>query len=620
MDVQELVVRAVPEGVSDTVDSLDKMNDRVEESTDEMEEQAESMSDLSKEFAGGMTTAAVGLAVAAGSLLTQVPVIGEAFSALGAVVSAIAFQIDNVLRPALVPFIELGLEAADTIYELDGAAGTALGVLGALAVAFSTVVLPAATLASKLGLAVSTKAALIGAGKALIGALATVASALSLPLVAVGLLVAGLALLAWHFREEIVDAVHTAIDHLGNLTEWFTDAVSDAVDWGADLIGGWIDGITSVGLQDAVDFVTGLADTFTDLVSDAWGWGTDLISEWVQAIQNVSLSDAISFIGRIKETITDMIDNAVEWGSDLVSGLISGIRSKVSDLSDTMSDVGETISEYLPGSDAETGPLSNLTTQGAGLISGLVSGADTEDGSLSNFLESFLQGFIDRTSSVFESLRRRATATRERILTAFDGLLPDIEPATVSIHMSGLETAVSKVRGFVSKVRNISDITLSISVSMPTVDGVHALDSLLDIAQSFTSAFRSKIESLTATIPTPELNLSEVLDTIDGFTNHISDFVNTIGQQFAGLAQTIRELVNQSLADLQRLDRSLTEDVSGSLSVQIESVRRESESENGENDFIGSVGGGRVTINLDGRNIENTQGRYRADNLHRRGG
>ena len=332
MDVQELVVRAVPEGVSDTVDSLDKMNDRVEESTDEMEEQAESMSDLSKEFAGGMTTVAVGLAVAAGSLLTQVPVIGEAFSALGAVVSAIAFQIDNVLRPALVPFIELGLEAADTIYELDGAAGTVVGVLGALAVAFSTVVLPAATLASKLGLAVSTKAALIGAGKALIGALAIVASALSLPLVAVGLLVAGLALLAWHFREEIVDAVHTAVDHLGNLAEWFTDAASDAVDWGADLIGGWIDGITSVELQDAVDFVTGLADTFTDLVSDAWGWGRDLIQRLIAGIK--------SRAGDLRESVGGM-EVAAGVTVDDISGTIGGIGESASEAgSDFIGSVG----------------------------------------------------------------------------------------------------------------------------------------------------------------------------------------------------------------------------------------------------------------------------------------
>ena len=322
MDVQELVVRAVPEGVSDTVDGLGEMTDQVEDSTDEMDEQASSMADLSKEFSGAMDVAVAGLAVASGFLLSRVPVLGGAFDALFAIVDAVAFQMDSVLRPVLSPLTDAFLYVADKIFQAEGAGGALIGMLGTLVTILGAVVLPAAALASKLGLAVSTKAALISAGQALIGALATVASALSLPFVAVGLLIAGLALLAWHFREGIVDAVHTAIDHLGNLAEWFTNAASDAVDWGVDLIGGWIDGITSVELQDAVDFVTGLADTFTDLVSDAWGWGRDLIQRLIAGIK--------SRAGDLRESI---------GGMEVAAGVT------VDDISGTIGDIGESASE-----------------------------------------------------------------------------------------------------------------------------------------------------------------------------------------------------------------------------------------------------------------------------------
>ena len=132
MDVQELVVRAVPEGVSDTVDGLGEMTDQVEDSTDQMDEQASSMADLSEEFAGAMNVAVAGLAVASGFLLSRVPVLGEAFDGLFAIVDAVAFQMDSVLRPALMPLNDLFFSLSDTIFNADGVAGSLIGTLGTI--------------------------------------------------------------------------------------------------------------------------------------------------------------------------------------------------------------------------------------------------------------------------------------------------------------------------------------------------------------------------------------------------------------------------------------------------------------------------------------------------------
>src|SRR6056297_316049 len=150
--IQEIVIKATPEGMDTVVSQTNEMESAVENSTEEMEDQAGAMSDLSEKFQGAMSVAVTGLAVAAGGLLAQVPVLGEAFDGLFATVQAVAFQIDSVLRPVLTPLTNLFLDIADAIYEADGAMGTIIGVAGTVATILGTIVGPALLLASKLGL------------------------------------------------------------------------------------------------------------------------------------------------------------------------------------------------------------------------------------------------------------------------------------------------------------------------------------------------------------------------------------------------------------------------------------------------------------------------------------
>lgn len=66
-------------------------------------------------------------------------------------------------------------------------------------------------------------------------------------------------------------------------------------------------------------------------------------------------------------------------GRGLIDALVDGIRDKIDDVRDAADDVADTARSYLPGSDAETGPLSDLTDSGAALPETLASGMESNE-------------------------------------------------------------------------------------------------------------------------------------------------------------------------------------------------------------------------------------------------
>ena len=360
MDVAEMVVRAVPEGVGDVEGELDGMTESVEEAGEEMDDTADGFADLQRRFQGAGAALAGAVAMTTGVLLGRIPILSETMSAFGAVFDSMGLRVDGLIRGPLSRFNDFLFDLSDTFHEADGALGA---VVDTISVLVPVVMGAVAGYASWAIAQAGVIAGLLKTGGAILTVLKAIGKIAKGIAMLVGwkfVLIAALSLLAWHFREGIVNAVHTAVDHLGNLAEWFTDAVSDAVDWGADLIGGWIDGITSVGLQNAVDFVTGLADTFTDLVSDAWGWGRNVMVMFIAGVRSMvgalgELLEDIPFIGRVLELFDVVIDalrgNDVDIAGDLgaediggsISGVVSNVRDSGSDFIGSVGGAGGTI-------------------------------------------------------------------------------------------------------------------------------------------------------------------------------------------------------------------------------------------------------------------------------------
>lgn len=197
----------------------------------------------------------------------------------------------------------------------------------------------------------------------LVGVMAA-ASPILIPLAALAAAGAALAA-AWHtdfagirsFTEEtfgrIVDLAEPPLsllrdDFLETMDVW-RDGVEGAMEPVADR---WErHGDTVMGILGFIqDFIVTYAATFIDTFA---------------AIGRSLLALARGDVGALEEIWGDWFDSQVDrwvgFGSDLMGALVDGLRDRLPDVEGGVEAVAETITSYLPGSDADRGPLSNLT-------------------------------------------------------------------------------------------------------------------------------------------------------------------------------------------------------------------------------------------------------------------
>jgi phage-related protein len=252
------------------------------------------------------------LAVAAAGLLAQIPILGELFGALGAVLDAVAFQLDRVFRPVLAPVTDLILDLADAIFAARGPLTTLATIAVGVATALGAIVGPILVIAAKVFGAAKVMGALAAAGKVVIGVLTAIASAISLPIAAAALLVAGLAVLAYHFREEIRNAIETAVSKLKGFASKAKKAANDVVDR--------------------------VTTAFTDLVDKAKDWGKSLIEKLVKGIKSAAgaVQDIVEGINLTAGvTIGDVAGTVGEVGgaaADAGSNFIGSVGQSASDI------------------------------------------------------------------------------------------------------------------------------------------------------------------------------------------------------------------------------------------------------------------------------------------------
>lgn len=102
--------------------------------------------------------------------------------------------------------------------------------------------------------------------------------------------------------------------------------------------------------------------------------GNSIIPEMLTAI----IQAFLDWRGDVIDAITDAVNAAVDRfmsfssdfrqaGRDLLSGFVSGVRDRISDIKDAVGDAVDEARGYLPGSDADEGPLSDLTASGQAL-------------------------------------------------------------------------------------------------------------------------------------------------------------------------------------------------------------------------------------------------------------
>jgi len=117
--VEELVVKATPEGIQNVTSRMEGLKSSISESAEALKEQSIGLSDVAQTFKGSATAIVTGLAVTTGFLLSRIPVLGELTSGLVAIFDALAFQLDKRLRPVISPIVDGLFDLASAIYAGD---------------------------------------------------------------------------------------------------------------------------------------------------------------------------------------------------------------------------------------------------------------------------------------------------------------------------------------------------------------------------------------------------------------------------------------------------------------------------------------------------------------------
>jgi hypothetical protein len=305
---EELIVAIRSEGVSETQGDLEGVEQSMEETADSAGDAADDLEGFSERFQGAMNAAVAALAIGAAGLLTQVPVLGELFAGLAAIVAALGFQVDQLARSLGAGGLTAAMfELSNAIFEAEGAWGDFIGVVTTVAsvaaiaaaaalkfgVTWATVSSAAGTAASALG----TVAAVIAG---IVGGITAATAALAIAIAAIVAFAAAY-LTNWRGTRDKTDAI------LSDIASIVTSAFNDFVSNSLQKLESWKDTIAAVLTLAGAAFMSWAEG----LVSDARAWGTNLIESFIDGIK--------AALDRLKDWLGDLRDVGAKVGINVPS-------------------------------------------------------------------------------------------------------------------------------------------------------------------------------------------------------------------------------------------------------------------------------------------------------------
>lgn len=332
-EVSELVVAAKPEGLEETADGFEEIQDGVQETANEMQETTGQFEDLQSRWQGAMGAIVAGLAVATGGILSQVPILGEAMSALGGIAAATGFQIDRLARKLGAEGLTNSLFNAQTwIFNLEGAAADLFAATAAL----TTGVISLTSAIAGLGALIpglSAFGAVSTVFSTLAGWVTTLTTAfvgfISGSLAAAAALGAFIGTLGVAILEVtgVLDAVRGLGETIGSgLPSWVRDgllAVSSLFIGTLGVIGGFIlgfvQGFLEGGLSEGIDRAVSTSIEVLDVFVGAWKRTVDNIKSAIEMLIGF-VGDMVNEIANQLDRLSDRIDSV----SDRIPGSISG--------------------------------------------------------------------------------------------------------------------------------------------------------------------------------------------------------------------------------------------------------------------------------------------------------
>lgn len=165
----------------------------------------------------------------------------------------------------------------------------------------------------------------------------------------------------------LIDALPLIIENLINALVTLSPQLTVAgVELIIKLVGGILSAIphlVKAAPQILMSFIAGLYDMFANLITA----GEDIIIA-------------------IGEGIEKMIDGASKWGKDLIDNFVAGIKGGIGKVKDAVTNVADTVKDFLGFSEPDKGPLSNFHTYAPDMIDLFTEGIEHNIGRISDTL------------------------------------------------------------------------------------------------------------------------------------------------------------------------------------------------------------------------------------------
>lgn len=354
---EELLVAIRSEGVDETRQDLEGVESAMEDTAESAGDSAAELEGFSERFSGAMSAAVAALAIGAAGLLAQVPVLGEAFSGLAAIVGALAFQMDGVLRPVLTPLTNGFFEVANMIYEADGATGALIGGFTTITALLATAI----PLIAKAGVVMGTWSSTLGGISAILG---TVVSWIQVGASALVGFVSGSLTLAATLGALLGVLGVTALEMTGvldivrNLGAWIGNELPASVRDGfttivgltggilvgtvGGMITGFVSGYLEGGLSEGINRAVSNAQKVLDIFARAWGNSIDNVMGFIA-----------DFTSDLLDWASGLAEDAYTWGVDFIKGFLNGVLSFAGDVVQAVEDVINGILDVINATIAE---------------------------------------------------------------------------------------------------------------------------------------------------------------------------------------------------------------------------------------------------------------------------
>jgi len=424
-----------PEGIEETNQQLKNQREEFTEMADTAEDSTGKLEMFSNRWKGAMRTFSVGLAIATGSLASKIPVVGELIESMSGVLQALVFRIDKALRPAFEGVQQELFKVQERVLEADNVFEALKEAIFGVAEVMDMLEgsLLAEFVENLSGLRIPQGVAEFFANLVtmdILGVMMQLRDAFANPeSVITGIKQFGENISVWMDEHVIPGAIEAGKNVIGAIGDGLSGVLNTTLAWGEDIVSNIADGVMSE-INSVVEAAGSIAEwveiKIGGVVDDAIEWGKSIPSDIATGIQN-AIESVQTWAGNVADGIAEHIpslSDAKEWGKDLIDGIIQGLQEKSTELGAAVEQhISQVIRDRLPGSDAETGPLSDLSETGPALVDTVSQGMERSTSRAGDAASTVADAADPRAGGGFAARRRtRPTIVMDgRKLTEQDG-------------------------------------------------------------------------------------------------------------------------------------------------------------------------------------------------------